>query len=547
MTKFACERSYVEAIEQPFLRNVLIVEYCSEKFSFIDLIDLYYRQLDSNIIVVILIVVFVFPCLFISISAASEKYLAASLKGLSKKLGLSPSLAATTMVAFANGAPDIFSSFAAAHRTESFTMSLASLLGAFVLTTTIVLANVLYSVPSMIVLPKLAVIKELGFYSYAILGIVVLGILKANTLSVAVFLSGSYLAYIAATAIVEHLLEKKRKGIEDMNRKDEEKGRLTHLDREQRQGMPPVTRLTDELGKKTDLNVDLDVESYAVDPSNMATINENLRLIYDEIFDPSISTFRQYNQLVLTAGGLLTIPYIYNPLMGTKARFLVIFGSILLSERVFFGSSYSWLIHLFIALGVALLCLLLEVFGFKQAVIDPVYECIAAVGAVAWIKILSVLILDFIYFLAFYFSIEEIMLATLIIAAGNSLTDFFNNTALALQGEAVMGALATYSGQTFNTLVGFTVHLLANWKRHGETRFDIFGIDSSSKHRVLGLMPPKNLVITVLLVFVCAILVISWSYYFNHSFVLKRVFGVVLLSIYFTYFLAVVVVGLVIR
>lgn len=75
-----------------------------------------------------------------------------------------------------------------------------------------------------------------------------------------------------------------------------------------------------------------------------------------------------------------------------------------------------------------------------------VYELISVFAAIGYISIFSSLIIDFISFLAFYFSIDEVILNSILLSAGNTIGDFFGNAALAKAGEGVMGGLATYSG-----------------------------------------------------------------------------------------------------
>jgi sodium/potassium/calcium exchanger 6 len=548
MGEFDCERRMVEKIELPFLRNVLIATYCADNFSYLNLVDWYYRRLDSNMIVVILIVLIVFPQLFISISTASRKYLAVIMKSLTRRLRLSPSLAATTFVALANGAPDIFSSAANAHKTESFLMSLGTLLGAFVFTTTFVLMSVVYSVPSQVALPRLAVIKELGFYFYAILFLVILGILRAKTLTVVLMLGLTYIAYLVATAVVEKKLEADRQERIAMAEMDTEDGHLKYLEE---------TQSLDARGDS--LNIDSQKRSVQSTGVNSQSVPETelkasdvLHLVAEEIFDPSISRWYQYNQIILTTGGLLTIPYVYNPLLYTKARFLVVFCSVWFTGKMLFISHLPWYVYAASSFAVALLCLVLEALRINKHVTDTIYELIAVFGAMSWIKILSVLIIDFVSFLSFYMSMEELTLAILVIAAGNSIPDFFNNTALALHGEGVMAAMASYSGQTFNTLFGFAANLLLHWKRHGEVRFDLFGFDcgkepvSRPDERILCMLP-KSLLIFILIAMVLVVLITTGTYMYNHGFVLKRFFGVIALCLYLGFVAAITTTSIILK
>lgn len=67
-------------------------------------------------------------------------------------------------------------------------------------------------------------------------------------------------------------------------------------------------------------------------------------------------------------------------------------------------------------------------------------------SAIGFISIFSQIIIDFITFMAFYFSIDEVILNSILLSAGNTIGDFFGNGALAKAGEGVMGGFATYSG-----------------------------------------------------------------------------------------------------
>lgn len=533
MTSFSCERTYLEAIEKKHLRNILISEYCDQNFGYINLIDFYYRQVDSNLIIILLLVILVFPSLFFSISTAAEKYLAISMKSLSNQLRLSPSLAATTLVAFANGSPDILSTMASLNKVESVLLSTGTLLGSFVFTSTVVVANVVFRVPSQIALPRLALLKELGFYSLALIALCLLGFLRVKVSTfISVYLI-IYMCYIITTIFVERILEKNRLELLESIKQDEEEGQLGR-------GTPYLKPDTSTLQVgQSDVH-----ESTGPD---VRSLNYSfMQHVYQEIFDPQYNLYRQLALLPLIVGGLFTVPYLDNPLMTKKSKFLVVFLGSFFATKILADNFESLFICGF-AFTVTLLFIVLEYFKIAQSISDTLIELISVFSAIAWIKIISVFILDFVSFMAFYFSMEEITLCTIVISAGNSLADLFNNTALALHGEAVMGALASYSSQVFNTLIGLSINLVGNWRKLGNFRIDIFGRKSNAADCVFGLIPAKNLSIVVVLFFCFSIIIAKYTYFFYNSFVLKKYFGMVLISIYSAYFVTTICVGVWIR
>ena len=161
--QFGCERNAIETIHRFGQKNILISEYCSDNFAFINLIDMYYRSLNENAILIFLFICLVFPILFMCIAAVADKYLAAGMTDLAKRFKLSPAVAAMTLIAFANGAPDILASLGAAGKPGGAFIAVGSLFGAFVFSCTLVVSNVVWNSPDQTVeLPKLVIRKELG-------------------------------------------------------------------------------------------------------------------------------------------------------------------------------------------------------------------------------------------------------------------------------------------------------------------------------------------------------------------------------------------------
>jgi len=104
-----------------------------------------------------------FPVFFMAISAIAEKYLSVGMQDLSRRFNLSPTIAATTLIAFANGAPDVLAAFSSGGASGAAFISIGALFGAFIFNSTLVIANILMSINTEIVLSKWAVLKEITF------------------------------------------------------------------------------------------------------------------------------------------------------------------------------------------------------------------------------------------------------------------------------------------------------------------------------------------------------------------------------------------------
>ena len=245
----------------------------------------------------------------------------------------------------------------------------------------------------------------------------------------------------------------------------------------------------------------------------------------------------------LMAAGMLTVCYLDNPFMKKPTRPLIVGTSVFFMFYILELLPFSLAVLLIIGYVFGLMTFALEKFGVSRNALEITYEFISVFAAIAWISIFSGIIIDFITFLAFYFSINEVILSSLLLSAGNTIGDFFGNAALAKAGESVMGAFASYSGQIFNNFIGFAAVVLSS-ALSGKNDFDIFAIDyykeagSESKPAPLG----QYFLIWVLFT-VVFIIGLSLSYYFMNNFLFTKRFTNILIGVYGVFFVASMVFG----
>ena len=132
MEQFACEKMYIEKIKNLLQRDVLITLYCDPYFTNFNLVDFYYRKINQNVILMFLIIAFCFPMCFIAISEIAERYLSFSMQNLSRTFKLSPALAATTLIAFANGSSDIIAAYTYSYKPDAALFSIGTLAGGYI-------------------------------------------------------------------------------------------------------------------------------------------------------------------------------------------------------------------------------------------------------------------------------------------------------------------------------------------------------------------------------------------------------------------------------
>ncbi len=168
-------------------------------------------------------------------------------------------------------------------------------------------------------------------------------------------------------------------------------------------------------------------------------------LLMEEILPPGKEGIEGMVLFPLFFGAIFTVSYLKNPLMKTHLKGLIAGSSFLwMILTLKLVDAPLWILAL-ICLGIGLLLQLLS-FLLSEFTMDVIFEIISVFAGIGWISLVSGFVLDFIAFLAFYFSFNELILSAILLSAGNTVGDLFGNSALAQKGEGVMAAIASYSG-----------------------------------------------------------------------------------------------------
>ena len=85
----------------------MIETYCATKFKYLNLIDIYYRKMDTNAVLMLLISIFATSVLFLQIKLLTKKYITVGIIHFQQQFHISPKVAALTLIAFINAAPEL--------------------------------------------------------------------------------------------------------------------------------------------------------------------------------------------------------------------------------------------------------------------------------------------------------------------------------------------------------------------------------------------------------------------------------------------------------
>ena len=175
-----------------------IQKYCQDEPGDMAFLELYFCEINQNYILMTIISIILVLLAFKFISSTAEEYLEPALTRCAQEFNLSESFAGVTLIALANGAPDIITSFTAAESIDAIPLTLGALFGSGLFTTTIVLSACIIGAGTLQANGPILV-RDVGFYLIGVLYIFVWAVIgEINFFSCV----GFYLLYIMFVVFV---------------------------------------------------------------------------------------------------------------------------------------------------------------------------------------------------------------------------------------------------------------------------------------------------------------------------------------------------------
>lgn len=503
MSGEGCDRSSIFAL--PFNdRCQFVTDHCTEDINAVNFNTFYFCNMHQHWILAILLGVFTVLLCFRVISTISDEYLSISLGNVSKRLGLSEALTGVTLLAYANGSPDIISGLVAGDQEGGALLSIGALYGASLFVCNIVFAAVLHSSPdrSRVMLPKSLFLRDVGVFFFSTTLLIFLGFSAISTLMVCILLITIYILYVM-TVVAEEYFEKRKP--QDNTKNDLERNffRSATVVKSDAEGEDNIEGNGDTSNSKLGNSPSLQrsatkgsIISIAEDAPERHIRGKGLTKFFkshrhkieDEcrngnLMDKFFFIFEYPLKLVMN----LTIP------PGDQEEYLSVLGLIYPFTSVYmvmFVTQHSllptvnllgtevYLLALIFPLQVLISILIFCYTEDENPKLPMVMLLVSSAMSVCWIYMISNLIMDMLNLVQAVSGVSRVFLGLTLLSLGNSLGDLFVDTALAKQGFTTMAFTGIFSGQLLNLLIGFALNCLMSWisaKKHGKsTDFELF-------------------------------------------------------------------------
>jgi solute carrier family 24 (sodium/potassium/calcium exchanger), member 6 len=166
--------------------------------------------------------------LFRLISYASDEYLSVALTRLSAKFKFSEALTGVTLLALANGAPDVISSFVSGGDDGGTLISIGALYGASLFTCNFVFSSVINASPNQFIsIPKKYFVRDVATFFLVTTLLIILGFMELKLYVITIIFFAIYIIYVMIVLYMEKSDNETPQGPKLTNHSDE--GKINEL------------------------------------------------------------------------------------------------------------------------------------------------------------------------------------------------------------------------------------------------------------------------------------------------------------------------------
>jgi len=556
----------------------LVQQACVGLTTTVNFFDFYYCDLKENVPTFVLFSIVFVALSFYLFQSTAQDYLEPALTTIAERLHFSESLAGVTLVALANGAPDVFAAFAAGGGSNSdILLPLGALFGAGVFVTTVVLSVcILFSKEGSIKVSSSALTRDCSFYFLAGCWMLYQGIHGTLNYSGAIGLFVIYIVFICVVIFQETRINKAKRQKQQSEQEERKRRPSFEVSLQSEDDSSPmnnsllssllmdqhVPSLIDDLNspnsptgsffesKASFYEGSLEDSSMSVSDPNFIRkrgkkhsrrvkvrfqieyIKHKTYLELKEIQQKNIvGRILSYAVIPFVIIRNISIPPCTNDRWSKPILLLQPFlcSLFLIWQFGFIGildSVLAWAIFIILALIVTgILFKVTRASHAPRGIGGLFLIAVAFISACVWINYVANIFVDYTSLLSVFSNFPQNYLGLTLVAWGNSTNDLFVDSALARKGLGQIAASGVVAGQFFNLALGFGATTIRQVISFGPIPFDIL----AHTHTAL-----------VSLILICTLLLSLGStliYGYFAKYRLKKPYGIYLGAVYATFFI----------
>ncbi|OMJ71362.1 hypothetical protein SteCoe_30448 [Stentor coeruleus] len=416
--------------------------YCDPFYVF------YFCTFDEHPAFYILIFL-LFVYLIYLLGSTADLYFSPALASLSDTLKLSPTVAGVTLLAFGNGAPDVFSSILAAKKLK-VSLSIGALFGGAIFVSTVVLGRVSLVGSCQMEIKK--TLRDCCLLFITALLIMLYGFLGTITMFQACLFPLLYIFYVFIVFRMEKSQEKLLQNsfelpIMETNFIDWGEIIENYIEKQ------PQKKYV-QVGNRNDFEWSMIKQKIFIEENQteFADMGIIMKILFIILYP--VNFLRE-----------LTIPfYTKENWSRMKASFFPISAGIFIiyTQDLFYVQIYNFPLWIFIVftsifLGIMIFC------TSKRTVLPSYNGKLKALSffiSVLWICTICEIMIDLLALTGTLLGLPISFLGLSLLAWGNSAGDFWANPAIARLGMGQTAITACFAGPLFNTLIGFGVSMI---------------------------------------------------------------------------------------
>jgi Ca2+/Na+ antiporter len=197
----SCTHDYLfkGGFSSAFQCSVIANETCSESVALLNFYNLFFCTLDSNPYIFLAILFIFIILIFRYIGTIVEDYIAEGVTEMSKAMGLSESLAAVTLIAFAGGAGELITSLVAGDTEGGISYNIGHIFGSGLFIAAVLLPICGLMLDIDLIYSKTIIFRDVGFYILTILVILAIAMYGEITWWNSSILLGLYVIMVMVT------------------------------------------------------------------------------------------------------------------------------------------------------------------------------------------------------------------------------------------------------------------------------------------------------------------------------------------------------------